>query len=476
MTARRRSIGWLPFAVVLIAAVVTVARPIEARAVTAQDSTCAPDGGPVVTGEPWPQRRLGVAALGQQYSGWGITIAVLSSGVSARHPQLRGRVLNGLTVGDAGAANDDCLGFGTAISGAAAAAPVSGTPLAGVAPQSSVLPVRLPDWVVNPSSSLDDEHLQQASTLLGQAITLALQRDPQVMVLPSVSLPDSPELRAAAAAAEEQGCLLIEGAPTMAEIPNTFPAAYPEVLVVEGESPDGEYAQTALPADELDLIAPGVQVPVLSPGAGHQLVTSNTVAAGYTAGAAALVLDALHPRTTAEARRLLLRSNVTSTAGRIPVLDPASALTPDDGAAAETPGGPLGRLLGARSAPDRATVLATAVAVAALAGLGIILFAGAATYRGRQRGWRPAGRREPGAPAAEQFSLADDPFRPPGRLGPAWPGRPDGPGGPDRPGEPGAAGGPGEPAAPHPPGQGAAGAAAVPASPGGPDTPAHGGQ
>lgn len=423
-TKRRRSswsLSWsLLLAILLATVLATGGGSIRSTPTAGTGSTCIPGTDQVVTEEPWPQERLGLKALGGQFRGWGVTVAVLSSGASAGHPQLRGRVLDGLSVGDAGAANTDCLGFGTAISGAAAAAPVSGTPLTGIAPQASVLPVRLPDWMVNPSSNLDDEHAVQAGQLLAQAITLALQRTPRVMVLPSVSLTDTPPLRAAVAAAEEQGCLLVEGAPASADQTHNFPAAYPEVVVVEGISPEGDVAPTALTAEQVDLIAPGMQVPVLTPTKGHQLVSSNAVAAGFVAGAAVLVLEAVHPRSAADVRRQLLRSTVPSAYGRIPVLDPAVAMTPDVGTASAPPAGTIGRLLAGKPPAERASVAATAIATTTLAVLVIVLFAAAATYRGRSRGWRPAGQEPETEIPPDHLPLTDDPFRPPHRSGAWW--------------------------------------------------------
>lgn len=385
-----------------------------------EDSTCVTGTGHVVVEEPWPQERLGLPALGQQYRGWGITIAVLSSGVSGDHPQLRGRVLDGINIGSAGPANTDCLGFGTAIAGAAAAAPVSGTSLVGVASQASILPVRLPDWVVNPPSQLDNGHRVQASHLLAQTITAALQRAPQVMVLPSTSLPDSTQLRAAIATAEERGCLLIEGAPATADRRNAYPAGYPEVLVVAGDSREGDEVPTALADDQIDLIAPGLQVPVLTPGTGHRLVTSTTVSAGLTAGAGALVLEAARPRSAAEARTRLRRSTVPSVHGRIPVLDPATALSSSATTVQQTRPGPLGRLLAGKTAPERASIAGVAVAAGILAALGLVLFAGTAVYRGRRRRWRPAGRSATRAAGPAGLPLTDDPFRPLGRSEAWW--------------------------------------------------------
>ena len=384
-------------------------------------SACAEATPEVITAQPWSQEQLGLRALAQQYRGWKVTIAVISSGVDAWHPQLRSRVLDGITVGDSGAATSDCLGFGTAIAGAASAAAVSGTTLVGVAQESSILPVRIPDWMVNPAQGLTDDQRVQASTLLAEAITQTLRHDPDIIVLPSASLPDTLELRAVIAAAEEQGCLLVEGAPAKADGVDNYPVAYPEVFVVDGLSADGAFIQTQVPANRINIVAPGMEVPVLAPGKGHRLVSSSEVAAGFVAGAAALVIEGLHPATPAALRQQLVRSKAPSLNGNVALLDPAAALTPAAPASTDQPKGALGRVLGRKTPPERASIAATAIAATAVIMLLLVMLAAAAVLRGRRRGWRPAGR--PAAPATEseeRQSLTDDPYRPPGSHGAWW--------------------------------------------------------
>jgi membrane-anchored mycosin MYCP len=386
-------------ALCLTIAVASVLSLASARPAVAASSTktCAEPTDKVVTDEPWPQTQLGLRSLQNQYRGWGTTIAVISSGVSASHPQLQGRVLPGFSIGVNGDPHSDCLGFGTATAGAAAAAAVSGTPLVGVAPQATVLPVLLPDWVVNPSSALDDEHQVQAANLLARAITEAMKDGPKVMVLPSVALPNTTNLRNAVGAADEQGCLLVEGATTSSGLDNgrSYPASYPEILVVEGVSPTGELAQTNLGADTVDLAAPGVQVPVLAPRRGHLLVSSNDVAAGYVAGAAALVREATRPKSVAELRNRLLQTSASTVSGGLPALNPSAALTPVGDVPRNQPAGAIGRLLTAKSPPDRAAIAAGVISTTALVSLVLLAFAMAALQRGRRRGWRPAGHPGP---------------------------------------------------------------------------------
>ena len=74
--------------------------------------------------------------------GAGVMVAVVDSGVDATVPQL-GRVMTGEDVIDGnGRGNTDCLGSGTAMAGIIAATPGSAG-AAGVAPDATIMPVRV---------------------------------------------------------------------------------------------------------------------------------------------------------------------------------------------------------------------------------------------------------------------------------------------------------------------------------------------
>lgn len=101
-------------------------------------------------GLQWGFDRIGVADAWTVARGEGVTIAVIDSGIDVDHEDLAGNILPGVacrdTGGDAarceGSPGDDD-GHGTHVAGIAAAIDDNQTGIAGVAPDSSVLPVKV---------------------------------------------------------------------------------------------------------------------------------------------------------------------------------------------------------------------------------------------------------------------------------------------------------------------------------------------
>jgi membrane-anchored mycosin MYCP len=341
----------------------------------------------------WAQENLGLDALSPGFQGWDTSIAVIGSGVDVRHPALGPHVAPGARAGTDADPLQDCLGVGTAVAGAAAAAPIAGSALRGVAPQALVVPIRVPDWMANPRGDVRSEDARTATEALVTAIRTALDRRVRVIVLPSVSLPDSDALRQAVAAAERAGAVLVEGAPSTFTDATAFPLAYPEVLGVVEHDRAGTLGKTPAPPRLLDLTAPGTDVPALGPG-GYLVESGSPLAAGVVAGTAALVVDAAGG-TPAAIRDTLVRSaRYGGLVGGVPAISPAAALGPVPGPATPPPSFPW------RTATvPEAVQMAPHQAVVTTVGCVLLLVAGGlaahAYQRGRRRRWRPAGPTDP---------------------------------------------------------------------------------
>ncbi len=396
---RRRAIGAIravPASGVRVLAATAYVLGLSAIAAPAQSAAeeC-------VSGEPdpptsvgWAQTDLGVDALAEGFQGWNVSIAVIGSGVDARHPALSRHVAAGQGVGTEAEPLQDCLGVGTAVAGAAAAAPINGSSLSGVAPQALVVPIRVPDFMANPQGELSEDDRVLAERLLAEAIVAALDEGVRVIVLPSLSVSDSQQLRQVMARAEQQGVLLIEGAPTTFSEATAFPLAYPEVLGVIGVDEAGAPVETAVPSELLDLSAPGSDIVALAPG-GYAVESGSPLAAGVVAGVGALMLDTFVGTTPAQIREKLTASAIGATEpGRPPAISPAAALGPLPEPAREPPSVPW-----RTSSPQQAIEMAPRQATVILIGCAVLLVLGAlgagAYVRGRRRAWRPARPTDP---------------------------------------------------------------------------------
>ncbi len=344
-----------------------------------------------VTQEPWTQARLGVSGLASAFQGWGTKIAVIGSGVSNTHPQLTGNTLAGSTIGFTGNAATDCYGIGTAIAGAASAAPVSGSTLRGLAPQAVIIPIKLSDAIFK-SETVSEKDFPLVTTQLIAALDSAVARDPDVIVLPPFTLPGTTQLRDAITKADQSGALLIQGIPAKFELNSAYPLAYPEVLGVLAEGADTKPSATDTPTQFIDLIAPGVNALVLSPGGGVRPVSASYVAAGYVAGAAALVVEVRENISPADLRKVLIAAGTAQPIlGSRPALNPAAALGPIPQAAVPEVKDSLGLLQPPTdSSSDLAAAAAWTVAIGSILALIMAGWLAAASIRGRRRHWKPA--------------------------------------------------------------------------------------
>lgn len=228
-----------------------------------------------------------------------VTVAVVDSGVAAANIHLGEAVLPGLDVTGESNGRVDIQGHGTAIAGQIAARPVDGSGLVGVAPDATILPVRV--YTGDRATGGAEPEPGQVA----QGIRWAADQGARVIVVALASTVDSPELREAVTHATQLGALVVAPAgnaerdkdPAAAR----YPAAYPEVLSVTATDRAGMASTSVIAGPHVEVAAPGSDVltTFLSDGdcvlAGGQPASS--FATGYVAGVAALVAAA-HPEET----------------------------------------------------------------------------------------------------------------------------------------------------------------------------------
>lgn len=235
---------------------------------------------------PWPAAMLALDSVRPLTRGSGTTVAVLSTGVDATHPQLRGRVLDGFdAVLGTGTAATDCTGTGTQVAGVIAAEVAAGNGIIGVAPSARIVPVRVvPDEPFNAGPA--------PLAPLTRGIKWATGQGVDVIVVTNPVYQEDPQLRQAVADAVTRGVVVVAAAGDIdaAGGPDVkaFPAAHPDVLGVGAIGPDGE-AWAKSPAERfVDLVAPGVAVPTVQRGGGLTQVDGTAVAAGFVGATVAL--------------------------------------------------------------------------------------------------------------------------------------------------------------------------------------------
>lgn len=94
--------------------------------------------------QQWGLQRIGAESAWSVTKGKGVLIAIIDTGVALQHPDLVARLVPGASVVDNRSAQDG-HGHGTLVAGIAAASADNNEGIAGVAPEASILPVRVFD-------------------------------------------------------------------------------------------------------------------------------------------------------------------------------------------------------------------------------------------------------------------------------------------------------------------------------------------
>lgn len=393
----------------------------ETTADAADDDACTPGTPILVADRPTALAQLGADGAWQLATGAGVTVAVVDSGVAAANVHLTDAVVPGADLVGGTDGRVDVDEHGTAVAGVIAARPVDGSGLVGLAPEATILAVRV---YLDRGEDSVEAGLGPRDDRLAEGIRLAADAGAQVINVSMSSPEDTPELADAVAYATGRGALVVASAgnrPDVTQAPSAprFPAAYPEVLAVTAVDVQSAPTDAVEHGPHVDLAAPGQAVLTTFLGDADCVLAqdsaSSSYATAYVSAAAALVAQLYPDETPAQwAHRL------TVTAAR-PLADqrsddlgwgvvrPWAALTFVDDGTAVGPASPVHAAPAAASDPAPVTLsppadrgagtrraatwwlLAAAVAGAAAALVGVPV------RRRRARGPLPAAAPAPGS-------------------------------------------------------------------------------
>ncbi|MEV0713284.1 type VII secretion-associated serine protease mycosin [Asanoa sp. NPDC050611] len=295
-----------------------------------------------MTIKPWPLQQLRPDLAWPISEGAGITVAVIDSGVSATHPALAGKVLEGRDFVESSARGRcDEVAHGTLVAGVIAGRQPQNSVFSGIAPKASILPIRV-------LRDLQKDFDPNTSADIATAITWAADQDVDVINLSLTTDPTS-GLEDAIDYAVEHGVVVVAAAGndggSNGNEQTAYPAAYDGVIAVAGIDQAGHHVDTSTSGPYVDVAAPGAEVAGPMPrGDGYaQFKDGGTsFAAAYVSGLAALIRSAdpdLKPSQVAE--------RITATADHPPegrnnqvgygMINPYRALTAIAGAAKPSP-------------------------------------------------------------------------------------------------------------------------------------------
>ena len=201
--------------------------------------------------------------------GEGAVVAVLDTGVDLDHPDLAGRLVEGIDLVEPDTPPDDPQGHGTIVAGVIAAVADNGRGVSGVAPQAMVMPIRVLDAEGRGTSDIVADGIRHAIEQQVQVINLSLaevqsEDDDEdegttgPPLLPGVSLVQDREVIRAIEEADEAGILVVAAAGNDGRAATPYDADVPVLVVGATDSDDVRWEESN--HDDRTLFAPGVAI------------------------------------------------------------------------------------------------------------------------------------------------------------------------------------------------------------------------
>jgi subtilisin family serine protease len=297
----------------------------------------ATGGAASVRAQEWWLTGLHVTQAWPTTQGSGVTVAVLSTGVAASHPDLTGSVITGPDYTGSGRKPGGAFWGvdGTEVAGLIAghghgSGDASG--IIGVAPAAKVLSVRVNLEFNDPLNS-DAAVARRLPAAIASGITYAVDHGARVIDLPldpgtfgltgdgdPAAAGGSAAERSAVAAAARKGVILVAPAGDDGQGPGivNYPAGYPGVIAVGAVGRNGRLAAFSSRRSYVTLTAPGVNLVTATPPDGYQTISSTSTASGIVAGVAALIVSRFPQLSAAQVTQALTKSTVATAAATPP--------------------------------------------------------------------------------------------------------------------------------------------------------------
>lgn len=294
---------------------------------------------------PWALQRLLLDELwaqtkGRTSDGKSVRVAVIDTGVDRVNPQLSDAIDIGSgqdLLDPKGDGTNDTVGHGTKVAGLIAGRPKPGTGFVGIAPESTIIPIRQNDGQGNGNAESLSVAIDHAVSKGAQVINISQDTD--------VPLTQDSKLGQAVKKAIDANVVVIASAGNdglTGQKRATYPAAFPGVLAVGSSDRNNERAAFSQPGSFVGIAAPGVDMVSTVPGFGQCVDNGTSFSAPYVAGVAALV-RAKHPQWSAQQVVWQLQNTAERSVNGHDdyvgwgVVDPVRALTQDH----ETPKQPV---------------------------------------------------------------------------------------------------------------------------------------
>jgi subtilisin family serine protease len=247
-----------------------------------------------VLSQQWALRDIHAYEAWDITTGGDITIAMLDTGVSRSHPDLKGKLLRGHDFYNNDDDPSDDEGHGTYTAGVAAAQSNNGTGIAGVCWGCKILPVK----VLGSRGQGDD-------ATIAAGIRWAVDQGVRIISMSLGGDEDTQVMRDAVNYAHDRNVLIVAASgngQAEGNAPN-YPAAYPTVLAVSATTANDSVTGFSTTGSFVDIAAPGVglwsTLWTRSEGDTYGVANGTSASCPHVAGAAALALT-LRPDLSAD--------------------------------------------------------------------------------------------------------------------------------------------------------------------------------
>lgn len=217
-----------------------------------------------------------------------IVVAVIDTGVQADHPDLQGRLVEGVNIVDPSSPPDDDVGHGTHVAGIISAAVNNGEGVAGMTWYTKIMPIK----------ALDSTGAGSTYSV-AEGVLWAVDHGADVINMSLGNYAQAEFLHDALKYAYDHGVVLVAASGNDNTDRPGFPAAYPEVLAVAATDPDKSRAEYSNYGDYIDIAAPGTSIPSTYPGSRYAALSGTSMASPHVAALASLV-RAVNPQLSNE--------------------------------------------------------------------------------------------------------------------------------------------------------------------------------
>lgn len=278
--------------------------------------------------DQWQLTELRAATAWRHSTGSGVIVAVLDSGVDAKHPDLAGQVLPGLDLVTASRdGRFDPVGHGTTVAGLIAASSRDDRGALGLAPDAKILPVRV----------LNSDNRYEDAMVVAQGVRWAVDHGARVLNLSLGGIGASPALAEALDYAFAKDVVVVACTGNVTASAPTevwYPAREPGVVAVSGldRAHDGTLWASSIAGPATVISAPATSLVGARPG-GYWRVQGTSFAAPLVSATAALIRARWPTMSAANViNRMISTARDIGPVGRddsygFGALDPVAALT-----------------------------------------------------------------------------------------------------------------------------------------------------